>query len=306
MDGLKRYRTLVYDNYRWDGFELRPDDIIISTPPKAGTTWSQMLCAMLVFDGTDYPDTMDNMSPWLDMCTRSCDDVFALLNAQQHRRFIKTHTPLDGLPQHPDVRYIVVGRDPRDIAVSFEHHLANMNFETFLATRDRAVGNHDLGDFPPPSEPSEDPRERMRQFIESEASITNFDSVLGHLKDGWDRRQDPNVALFHYRDYQGDLPGELQRMAEFLGYELDPQRARELAAEAGIEQMRARAEELAPDTGRNHWRDTSYFFRRGSGGEWSDRFDEALSNRYLERIEEYAQGDGDFVAWLHGGHRALS
>ena len=49
MTGLKRYRNLVFDNSRWTGFRFRDGDIVISTPPKCGTTWMQTLCAMFVF-----------------------------------------------------------------------------------------------------------------------------------------------------------------------------------------------------------------------------------------------------------------
>jgi aryl sulfotransferase len=43
---LVRYQGLVHDSARWDGFVFRPDDIVISTPPKCGTTWTQMICAL--------------------------------------------------------------------------------------------------------------------------------------------------------------------------------------------------------------------------------------------------------------------
>src|SRR5262249_40689536 len=121
-----RYRSVIADSARWDGFEFRPRDIVISTPPKCGTTWTQMLCALLIFDGPEFPAAMAAMSPWLDMCNRSLADVRAALAAQPHRRFIKTHTPLDGIPLRPEVTYVVVGRDPRDVAVSYEHHADNM------------------------------------------------------------------------------------------------------------------------------------------------------------------------------------
>jgi aryl sulfotransferase len=93
-----RYRSILADSARWDGFVFRPGDIIISTPPKCGTTWTQMLCALLIFDGPAFPALLDQMSPWLDMSIRSLAEVTAALAAQTHRRFIKTHTPLDGLP----------------------------------------------------------------------------------------------------------------------------------------------------------------------------------------------------------------
>ena len=79
------YRSLIQDSARWTGFELRPSEIVISAPAKCGTTWTQMLCALLVFDGPDFPMPLNQMSPWLDQTTRSIDDVRALYRAQRHR-----------------------------------------------------------------------------------------------------------------------------------------------------------------------------------------------------------------------------
>src|SRR5829696_658222 len=141
-----RYRSIIADSVRWDGFAFRPGDVVISTPPKSGTTWMQMLCALLIFDGTAFPAPLGDISLWLDMTTRPLAEVTATYAAQSHRRVIKTHTPLDGLPLHPDVTYLVVGRDPRDVAISYEHHAANMDFARFLELRAAAVGNEDLAE----------------------------------------------------------------------------------------------------------------------------------------------------------------
>ena len=162
-----RYRSVIEDSARWDGFELRPSDIVISTPPKSGTTWTQMLCALLVFDGPEFPAPLNQMSPWLDQTTRSVDAVYAIYGAQRHRRFIKTHTPLDGLPIDDRVTYVVVGRDPRDVAVSMEHHLANMDVTRVLELRGAAVGNDDLDPSAGPPKVSDDPAERFRMFVET-------------------------------------------------------------------------------------------------------------------------------------------
>ncbi|MDQ1696066.1 MAG: hypothetical protein QOJ03_1419, partial [Frankiaceae bacterium] len=94
MSELKRYRSVVADSIRWEGFTFRPGDIVVSTPPKCGTTWMQRLCALLVFDSVELPAPISILSPWLDMLLAPLDDVLARLDAQQHRRFIKTHTPL--------------------------------------------------------------------------------------------------------------------------------------------------------------------------------------------------------------------
>ena len=36
MTAVRRYEASKYDSNRWDGFELRPGDIIISTRQSAG------------------------------------------------------------------------------------------------------------------------------------------------------------------------------------------------------------------------------------------------------------------------------
>lgn len=299
-----RYRTVVADSARWDGFAFRPGDIIISTPPKSGTTWTQMLCALLIFDGPRFPAPLDQVSPWLDMSNRPLVEVTAALAAQTHRRFIKTHTPLDGLPLHPDVTYLVVGRDPRDVAVSYEHHAANLNFEHFLELRAAAVGNDDLAGLPQRRVASGDPAERFRFFVadETNGGPPTLASVLHHLDTGWQHRRDPNVALFHYADLQADLAGELLRLARVLGIPCSRERARELAAQASLARMRERSIDVAPNASQGHWKDVSAFFRSGATGEWRPRLSPADLAAYEARVA--ALVGPDLAAWAHGGRLA--
>src|SRR5215213_3719266 len=178
-----RYRSITADSGRWDDFAFRPGDVVISTPPKSGTTWTQMLCALLVFDGPTFPAPLGDISPWLDMSTLPLAEVTTTLAAQTHRHFIKTHTPLDGLPLHDDVTYLVVGRDPRDVMISMEHHSTNLDWERFLALRAAVIGNEDLAALPEIPVPSEDPVERFRTFVADEMPFPplTLASVLHHL-----------------------------------------------------------------------------------------------------------------------------
>ena len=107
----RQYRAVMFDSARWDDFEFRADDIVICSPAKAGTTWTQMLCALLIFRTDQFDAPLTEISPWIDMFTATRDDVFARLAAQSHRRFIKTHTPLDGIAFPPEVTRICVARD---------------------------------------------------------------------------------------------------------------------------------------------------------------------------------------------------
>jgi hypothetical protein len=299
-----RYRSIIADSSRWDGFAFRPGDVVISTPPKCGTTWTQMLCALLIFDGPDLPAPLGDISPWLDKCTLPLAEVTATLAAQTHRRFIKTHTPLDGLPLHPDVTYLVVGRDPRDVAISYEHHAANLDFARFLELRAAAVGNDDLAELPPRRVPSGDPVERFRTFVSDETSAmpATLASVLHHLDTGWQRRHDANIALFHYADLQDDLAGELLRLARILGVPCSPKRARELAPEASLARMRERAADVAPDVSQGHWKDVRAFFRSGGTGEWRAHLSASDLAAYDARVG--ALVSPELAVWAHGGRFA--
>ena len=61
----------------------------------------QMICALLIFQRPELPAPLWHLSPWLDHTIAPPDDVYARLAGQPHRRFIKTHTPLDGIPLRP-------------------------------------------------------------------------------------------------------------------------------------------------------------------------------------------------------------
>lgn len=177
---MRRYEASMYNSNRWDGFELRPGDIIISAPPKCGTTWTQMICALLILQEPELPLPLDTLSPWIDMVTRARTEVFADLEAQTHRRFIKTHTPLDGIPSDPTVTYICVGRDPRDVGLSMDHHIDNTDIGAFLGQRDRAaaIDGIDLGLLPPPRPRPDGERDRFWQWVDDEAPSTQVGSSL--------------------------------------------------------------------------------------------------------------------------------
>ena len=300
-----RYRSITADSGRWDGFAFRPGDVVISTPSKCGTTWTQMLCALLIFDGPTFPAPLEKMSPWLDMCNRPLAEVTTDLAAQTHRRFIKTHTPLDGLPLHADVTYLVVGRDPRDVAISFEHHVANVDFARILELR-AAIGNEDLAELSEDPDPSEDPVERFRTFFTDQTpgrgGPPTLASMLQHLDTGWQRRCEPNVALFHYADFKADLAGELLRLAGVLEIPCSPERARALAPEASLVRMRERAAEAAPAGSLGIWKDVGAFFRSGGMGEWRDRLSAADLAAYEARVT--ALVGPNLAAWAHGGRLA--
>lgn len=296
MTAVRRYRTVVSDSALWADFRFRAGDVVISPPAKCGTTWMQMLCALLVFDTAELHRPLTEISPWLDAVTYDTAAIKAELEAQRHRRFIKTHTPLDGLPFHPAVTYVCVGRDPRDAMLSFERAMANVDPAAMVA------GGLDPATGVPPSE---DPLERF--WLWADAEFTNepisFGSTLAnvvhHVRTFWDRRDEPGVALFHYEDLKADLPGQLARLATVLSIETSRQRIEELAAAATFDRMRHRADELAPGVDAKLWLDNRAFFHSGSSGKWRQLLDRPAVDRYHERVAELAPPE--LATWLHAG-----
>lgn len=302
MSQRRRYRSVVADSARWDGFAFRDGDIVISTPPKSGTTWTQMLVALLVFGSPEFPRPLSEISLWLDMQLASQADVFARLEAQTHRRFIKSHTALHGLPYDERVTYICVGRDPRDVAVSCRHHMTNMDLEQFLRVREQAVGLDDLAELVPPQ--TGQPQDPIVAYLETDfesdnVNVMSLSYVLHHLQSFWDRRDDANIALFHYSDLQADLPGQIRRLAAVLKIELDDAKVDEMAAAASFAAMRDNAEMVAPNSDARIWRSTTDFFHSGSNGQWREVFDDDLIRRYDERAAALASAD--LLAWAQTG-----
>jgi hypothetical protein len=206
---------------------------------------------------------------------------------------IKTHTPLDGLPASPGVRFICVGRDPRDVGLSWDGHIRNTDIATTVAARIAAVGTDDLGELgidpaTPRHPPPEDPAERFRRFVDNDDLALQGGSLLGfahHIGQAWAARGREDVLLLHYADLRADRAGEMRRIAAFLDIDVAEDRWPGLVEAAGLDVMRARADELAPAVTSNIWNDNQEFFARGRLGDWRSLPAEVLEH-YDQRAAE--------------------
>jgi aryl sulfotransferase len=253
----------------------------------------QMICALLVLRTPDLPEPLGEMSPWLDRLTAPEADLFADLAAQHHRRFLKTHTPLDGIPLEPEVTYIVVARHPLDAAVSLYHQGDNI---------DREVLRRLVGRAEPIAPPTPRPglHDWLVEWIEEDPapteSLDSLPGVMWHLTDAWSRRSEPNVLLVHYDDLQRDLDAAMRGLASRLAIEVDEAAWPALVRAASFSEMSARAEALLPD--RNGiLRDPAAFFRRGTSGAGREVLTEPELARYDERARVLASPD--LRGWLH-------
>ena len=288
-----RYCSADEDSARWAGFPFRDGDIVISTRSKSGTTWMQMICALLVFQTADLPAPLGELSPWLDWLITPRDEVYARLSAQPHRRFIKTHTPLDGIPLDSRATYLVVARHPLDMAVSLYHQGDNI---------DHARLRQLTGQPEPAARPGPRPqlRDWLLDWIDDDASpreqMDSLPGVMWHLSDAWGRRSEANVILVHYEDLSADLAGEMHRLAGLLGFAVPGKIWPALVRAATFEQMRASAGRFAPDPS-GVLKDAAAFFRRGISGSGRELLTDDELARYHACTAQMAPPS--LLTWLH-------
>ena len=280
------------DSRRWAAIERRSDDIVISTPPKCGTTWTQGIVASLLWPDGDAPAGIGELSPWIDMQVTPLDDLVAMVAAQSHRRFLKSHSPGDCIPLAEDGRYIVVYRDGRDALVSWSNHRARMRPEVMEIINRAAAINVGL-------EPLANPWDGDMDVLFDEWSADC--SPTTHLASWWPLRDEPFVLFVHYNDLLADLRGEMRRIADFLDLEVSDEQWPTVVGRCHIDSMRSAADEeghidFAFVGG------ASSFFNQGVNGRWEG----ILSDRQLERYAEMvAQLPDDAAAWLEWGSLGL-
>ncbi len=301
----------VLDSSRWDAFEPRDGDIIIATFAKVGTTWTQRIVDLLVHQSPDVRPAL-SISPWLDATFfNPIDEDLATLEAQTHRRYIKSHLPFDSLPVWDSARYIHVGRDGRDARLSWQNHMAGTRpeFVQRIATNAMQLareGTLSAPSGPPPGPPPEDPRDFVLQWMDMlESAPPDGPGVDPHYFDFeatyWRERKRPNLLFVHYDDMIEDLAGEMRRISEFLEIDTPGSVMARLVDAARFATMKAQGDELAPVLKDLFDRGADRFINQGRSGRWR----EVLRSEDAARYEAIAarKVSPALAAWLANGRR---
>ncbi|MBI3676870.1 MAG: sulfotransferase domain-containing protein [Proteobacteria bacterium] len=264
-----------FDSTVWNDFKFRNDDVVISTYAKSGTTWTQQIVAQLLFNGAqDIP--VSEMSPWLDLRVPPKEIKLGALEAQSHRRFVKTHLPVDALVFSPSAKYIYIGRDGRDVVWSLYNHHANANAAWYAALNDTPglVG-------PRIEPPKGDVVNYFREWLDSDGYP--FWPLWENVRSWWEIRELPNVQFVHFANLKKDLPSEMKRIAKFLDIEVDPARWDAILAHCSFEYMKKHADKAAPLGGALWEGGGETFIHKGTNGRWRDQLPAEDSKRYEER-----------------------
>lgn len=283
------------DSTVWNDFPIRDDDVIVATYAKSGTTWTQQIVGQLVFAGAeDVP--IHEISPWLDLRVMP-PDTRDKLEAQQHRRIIKTHLPLDALTFSPKAKYIYIARDGRDVVWSMYNHHSNANdlFYELLNNTPGRVG-------PPIERADPDIRRYFLRWLEEDGAP--FWSYWENIATWWAARDVPNILLVHFNDLKTDLEGEMRRIAAFLDCDISEESWPTLVEHCSFDYMKANAVNVAPLGGAIFEGGASTFINKGVNGRWR----EILSRGEIAAYERMAVAElgPECAHWLATGALAAA
>jgi aryl sulfotransferase len=276
----------ITDTARWTNFRHRPDDIFVCTPPKCGTTWTQAICAMLIFGTPEHGQQPGVISPWVDANFAPIEEYLGMVEAQTHRRYLKTHTPFDGIPYFPECTYLAVFRDPRDVYFSQSNHRDNMN------DREMALAVFQSGD-----NAFDDWLRETR--VPGEWDRYSLDTILHCFRTYWDQRHLPNVHLFHYSDMKRDLRGAIAAMAAATGTRIDDAQLDAFTRAASFEHMQKNADQFVPVAGVGFWKEDRRFFATGKSEQWKGRLSPAQLAAFDARLAELVTPEQ--AHWLLNG-----
>ncbi|HVZ01762.1 MAG TPA: sulfotransferase domain-containing protein [Dongiaceae bacterium] len=264
------------DSTIWNDFRFRDDDVIIATYGKSGTTWTQQIVSQLIFNGAEGID-VSRLSPWVDLRIMP-KEAIAGLEHQTHRRFLKTHLPVDALVFSPRAKYIYIGRDGRDAIWSLYNHHINAT-DQFFAAFNGTPGRHGPG--------------LHRGAADVHAFYTRWFEGNGepywpfweNIRSWWGIGDLPNVLLLHFSDMKRDLAGSIRTVADFLEIEIDERVFPAIVEHCSFDYMKAHAETVAPLGGALWQGGARTFVNKGTNGRWQGTLSPAEIAAYEAKAE---------------------
>uniref|UniRef100_A0A8C5PV15 Sulfotransferase n=1 Tax=Leptobrachium leishanense TaxID=445787 RepID=A0A8C5PV15_9ANUR len=262
---------------RWqevEQFQARPDDLLIATYPKAGTTWMQEIVDLILQDG-DLEKAMRAPShirfPFMEFVTPTLPSGVEVLTKMPSPRLIKTHLPYQLVPTsfwNQNCKVIYVARNAKDNAVSF-YWFDKMN-----------KAQPDPGTW----------ESYVEAFLQGKVGWGSwFDHVIGW----WEAKDKHRILYMLYEDIKEDPKREILKVMRFLGKELSEEVLEKVVHHTSFQAMKEN-----PMTNYSTVpsfmfdRATSMFMRKGEVGDWVNHFTDSQSKAYDKVYNEKMRGTG--------------
>ena len=285
---VRGYQGVITRPERWATWVPNKGDILVCTPSKCGTTWTQTILAMLVHGGALLPEKLPILSPWIDADLGvPASEVAAALAAQKGRRVVKTHTPADGFPIWEGVTVIAVYRHPLDVFFSLRKHTAN---------RTNPIDADPTG---------WDISRSIHAYINDPSDNTdliqdNLTSMAVHYKETVLSGRLPDLKLFHYADMIRDGRRTVQALAKAAGIDADDRVIDKVTEATAFGAMKAKAADYVPVAGTGFWKSDANFFDSASSRKWEGALSEEELALYRERLVALIP-DARARDWLENG-----
>ncbi len=283
------FLTVAEDSRRWRHVTLRPDDIVISTPQKSGTTWMQGVVGSLLRWSDDDLGGVFRGTAWPEFRADSVEALIDRLEAIDGRRSLKTHSPADCIPvADEDVCYVLVYRPGPDAFASWTNHRARFSLEALALLNERAARD---GLAPWPTYEGD-----VAGLFEEWQRDCN---PVCHLATWWPLREQANVLFVHYADLTADLDAEMRRVAQHLAVEVPADRWSTIVERCRLASMRS----TATRSGELDWAfdgGADAFFYKGGHDRGEQVLDDDLTVRYQQMTSALP---ADAADWLAAGTR---
>jgi len=195
--------------------DWRDGDIVVSVPPKSGTTWMMNIVHQLRTGGdASFKDIYIEV-PWLEFVEGPDDTPVRRLErfrsmTTARRRAFKTHSAPPLIPyvepgaSAPDVKYVVVVRNPDEALVSLK---------PFLEGHSQAFFDHWHVPKPAMTRPT-----FAVFYREVLANMPIAEMLFGFVASWWPLRNKPNVRIYHFSELKREPERIIPAVAEFLGF----------------------------------------------------------------------------------------
>jgi len=234
-------------------YHTRPEDIIIASYPKSGTTWVQMILLQLLTDGSmDGISHLNTFAPYLEDALRA-----GWRTRQTGGRIIKTHASYRDVPKGCG-HYIYALRDGRDVIVSYFHHHRRNGY---------------VKAFP----------EFFEQFMKGSVAFGNW---FDHVARWRENSRDLSILYVAFEKMTADLEPVVREIAAFCDIPIREADMPRILRNCSFDFMRANEAKLDI---RSHWRvqippEDDHFIRKGRNGQWVECFDQAMLGAFDARL----------------------
>ncbi len=295
----REVRDWFCDSRQWDRYHPRADDIVIATAARVGTTWTQQIVSLLVFQSAEPRDIMA-VSPWIDCRFMMPIEAMApMVAAQPHRSILKSHLPADALPIYDEMRYIHVARGGLDACMSQFNFMNGFSRDQLAAFDALGLADDVIGRSFPRTPTAV--REFFRWWVDEagEDFCMSANGIFSLERSFWAERERPNVLLVHYNDLKADLSGEMGRIADFLGIETPAALWPKLVEAATFETMKKNGAALLAQVEGRFKDGHKTFLHQGTNNRWQGVLTDEDVALYRHRVA--SELPADLGEWLERG-----